>query len=344
MSLLATRMQNLRSGSNIDKNEYRPSRYGALDLYVSQTGKAGSIITPELVALAQQSIGRTLETPVIDYDGTISIGNTRSVTIADSENNSKMVQFTFQTYAFGFTQVPTLFLNNEIGAQRDFDTKMQKYLYKLAKTLDIAAIAELSANKTQVLKDALDYSVTGNVIKATKAQGDLVIGDLNPMMYANDFFNPIHIVGNAGIEAKIRHLAEHGLYNDENKQLEYNDKVLHFTSEIPNDTNAYGTGYAVEDGNVGLLFRFERECIAGRKTADGHEWSKDMLPILNIPCGTYYYESVGNYSGIAGAASADMDRVFKQHFGFAIDICFVTAYNSDPTTIASPIIAFDIAK
>ena len=56
-------------------------------------------------------------------------GSTRTVTIADSENTSKMVQITFATYAWGFTIAPAMYMNNEIGIQKDFETKMMKYIY-----------------------------------------------------------------------------------------------------------------------------------------------------------------------------------------------------------------------
>ena len=126
MSLIETRMLNLRSGSNLYKNEYRPSRYGAWDLFKVQDKQQGSIVTQELRDKAKLSNGRTLEFPVIDFDGSISIGSARTVTIADSENESHIVQITFVPYAFGFTQVPAMFMNNEIGLQEDFDIKMKK--------------------------------------------------------------------------------------------------------------------------------------------------------------------------------------------------------------------------
>ena len=150
MSLLATRMQNMRSTSNLDKNEFRPSRYGALDVFMQQTNDPAGILTPELKQKAELSIGSTLETPVIDYDGTISIGNTRSVTIADSENNSKMHTITFATYSWGFTIVPAMYMNNEVSMQRDFETKFNKYLFAFAKKLDGVCVSALSAAKTQV--------------------------------------------------------------------------------------------------------------------------------------------------------------------------------------------------
>lgn len=344
MSLVNTRIQNIRANSNLDKNELRPSRYGAIDLFITQSNRPDGILTDELKQKALTSIGSTLETPVIDYDADITIGNQRTLTIADSENTSNMKQITFTTYAWGFTIVPSLFMNNEISIQKDFETKFNKYLYKLAETLDKAAIAQLAAAKTQVFGDQLIYSVAGNLLTATWDDRDNLIGDLNPLMEANDYYKTLHIVGNMGINSLIRKLAEHGLYNDVNKQLEYQDKVLHWTNRLTNDGEAYATGYAIEDGNLGALFRFERECLLNSKTGDGHEWSTDRLPMLDIPVGTYYYDEAVDAKTIAGAASADMDRVRKEYYGFAIDVALVTPYNSSPTTIASPIMAFEIDK
>ena len=136
MSLINTRIQNLRAKSNMDKNELRPSRYGALDLFLLQSKDPAGILTPELVAKAEKSIGSTLETPVINFDAGITIGNTRSVTIGNSENTSAMYTITFATYTWGFTVVPAMYMNNEIQMQADFEVKFNKYLYKFAETLD----------------------------------------------------------------------------------------------------------------------------------------------------------------------------------------------------------------
>lgn len=335
-------MQSMYSQSNLDRNEFRPSRYGALDVFKQQTDDPAGIITPELKQKAEHSIGRTLETPVIDYDGNINISSTRSVEIEDGENNSKMYVLTFSTYSWGFTIVPALYMNNEISMQRDFQVKFNKYLYAFAKTLDGACESALGAAKTHVFNDSLNYAVSGNVVDAPWLDRESVIGDINPIMAANDYYDPIHIVGNGGVESIIRKMAQKGLYNEENKQLEYNDKILHFTNEVSNASGKYATGYAVTSGQLGLLFRLERECVLGTRSRTGHEWGVENLPMLNLPVGTYYYESVGNYGTIAGAASEDMTRSLKQHYGFAVDIAIVTPYNSSLENNASPIVKFQI--
>lgn len=344
MSLVLTRIQNIRANSNFDKFEYRPSRYGALNAFMVQSEDPTGILTEELKQKARTSIGNTLETPVIDYDADITIGSTRTLTIADSENTSKMVQITFATYAWGFTIAPAMYMNNEIGIQKDFETKMMKYIYAFAKKLDEAALAALAANKTQVLKNSLLYNWSSNAINAKWTERENVFGDLEVMMGANDFYGQLHIVGDPGVESIMRKLQQHGLYNDVNKQNEFGTKIVHLTNNIAAVENKYAQGYAVNAGSLGMLTRFERDCLLGTVSGDGHEWGIATLPLLNMPVGTYFYDSVGDYNTIAGVATADMVRTRKEHYGFAVDVAFLTAYNSAPSTLASPILAFNVSS
>lgn len=344
MSLVLTRIQNIRANSNLDKFEYRPSRYGALNAFMVQSEDPTGILTEELKRKARTSIGNTLETPVIDYDADITIGSTRTLTIADSENTSKMVQITFATYAWGFTIAPAMYMNNEIGIQKDFETKMMKYIYAFAKKLDEAALAALATNKTQVLKNPLLYNWSANAINAKWTERENVFGDLEVMMGANDFYGQLHIVGDPGVESIMRKLQQHGLYNDVNKQNEFGTKIVHLTNNIAAAENKYAQGYAVNAGSLGMLTRFERDCLLGTVSGDGHEWGIATLPLLNMPVGTYFYDSVGDYNTLAGAATADMTRTRKEHYGFAVDVAFLTAYNSAPSTLASPILAFNVSS
>lgn len=344
MSLVLTRIQNIRANSNLDKFEYRPSRYGALNAFMVQSEDPTGILTEELKQKARTSIGNTLETPVISYDDDITIGSTRTLTIADSENTSKMVQITFATYAWGFTIAPAMYMNNEIGIQKDFETKMMKYIYAFAKKLDEAALAQLAASKTQILKNKLLYDFSSNAINAKWTERENVFGDLEVMMGANDFYGQLHIVGDPGVESIMRKLQQHGLYNDVNKQNEFGTKIVHLTNNIAAASGKYAQGYAVNAGSLGLLTRFERDCLLGTVSGDGHEWGIATLPMLNMPVGTYFYDSVGDYNTIAGAATADMTRTRKEHYGFAVDVAFLTAYNSSPSTLASPILAFNVSS
>lgn len=331
-------MQNMRSSSNMDKYEIRPSRYGALNMFMNQSNDPAGILTPELKEKAEKSIGNILEFPVFDFDQGISIGNTRTVTIADSENTTQMYQITFTTYAWGFTIVPAMYSNNEVSMQADFEKKFSKYLYKFGETLDAACVAALEAAKSQVISDPLYYSVVANELVSPWKNRENLIGDFNPIMAADDFFANIHICGNGGLESIINKLAQQGVYNDKNKQLEYLDKTLHYTNRITNAANVFASMFAVQSGSLGLLTRFEREALLNTRARTGHEWSVDTLPMLNFPIGTYFYDSVGDQSAIAGAATADITRGRKEHYGFSVDVAYLTPYNSDPATRANPIV------
>lgn len=344
MSLVLTRIQSILADSRMDKYELRGSRYGALDCFMQQSADPSGILTEDIKAKARTSIGSTLQTPVIDYDKDVTITNQRTLTIADSENTSRFIQFTFATYAFGFTIAPAMYMNNEIGIQRDFQVKLMKYIYKLAEKLDEDALAVLAAKKTKIIKNPLLYTETAGVIDAKWTEREYILGDLNVIMGANDFYGQLHLVGDAGLESILKKMAQKDLYNAVNKRNEYSDKIVHFTNHLAASANKYAQGYAVQSGTLGMLTRFERDCLLGTVSGDGHEWGIATLPVLNLPCGTYFYDSVGDYSAIAGEATADMVRTRKEHYGFAVDIAFVSAYNSDPDTLASPIIGFNISN
>ena len=116
------------------------------------------------------------------------------------------------------------------------------------------------------------------------------------------------------------------------------------TNNLAATSGKYAQGYAVNAGSLGMLTRFERDCLLGTVSGDGHEWGIATLPLLNMPVGTYFYDSVGDYHAIAGAATDDMVRTRKEHYGFAVDVAFLTSYNSNKTTLPSPILAFNISS
>lgn len=344
MSLILTRTQNIRENSpNFYKWEDRPSELGALDFFMKDTNTIGGIATKDLQRRAKESLGSTLQTPVIQFDSGVTISSSRSVTIADDFNTSAMVNFTFVTYSWGWTETPSAHWNNEIKMQEDYEFSYKKYLHKFGKTLDTACIAALSAAKTQVFGDPLIYPTTGNVITASLADEFRLFADVGPIMNSNDFYGPLHYIGNPGFRSVINRIGENATYNAVNHAIELQNRELHFTNRITNATDMGASFYAVNEGAAALLYRFEIDALLRTKSRTGHEWDIDTLIGLDIPVSTYYYEGVGDFSADHGAATAANTRTFKKYFGFSVDVCFVTAYNSDPTTIASPILGCQVA-
>lgn len=344
MSLIATRLQNWRiENPELDRNMFRPSEYGALDFFIEQTDASNSIISPALRERAFASMGNSVQVPVLNYDSNVEVSNVRSCVVADDENTSALYTIVWATYSVGFTMVPAAYMNNEIDPQHDFERKMQKVCRALAAKLDEDAIAALEANKTQVFADLLQYQETGNSIQVPNQMAPEILGDINPMMRANDYPEMVHIIGNAGVDALIRKLAQHGVYNDANKRMEYDNKVLHYTNNLTNEASIYGTFYAVADGNVGVLTRVDREALR-RTRANFHEWDVVRLPYIDLPVGSHFYTAVGDQSAIAGDATADLTCAVKEFYGFSVDVAFIVAYNSDAANVANPIIKAEIAS
>ena len=328
MSLVATRLQNWRiENPELDRNMTRPCEYGALDFFIEQTNAPSSIINPNLRDRAFASIGNTVQVPVINYDGDVQVSNVRSCVIADDENTSALVTVVWATYAIGFTMVPAAYMNNEISNENDFLRK---------------AVAALEANKTQVFKTLLNYTEAGNVVQVPTQMATEILGDINPIMRANCYPEYIHIIANAGVDSLIRKLAQHGVYNDVNKRMEYDNKVLHYTNNVTDEAGKMGTMFAVADGNVGILTRVDREALR-RTRANFHEWDVVRLPYIDLPVGSHYYTAVGDQSAIMGAATADLTCAVKEYFGFSVDVAYMVAYNSNPDTVANPIIKAEIA-
>lgn len=344
MSLLATRLQNWRvSDPRFDKNMSRPCEYGALDLFKEQTDAPNSIVSPRLRDIAFRSIGNDVQIPVLNYNGSVNVATSRSCTIADAENTSALYTIVWQTFQVGFTMVPAAYMNNEIDYDRDFNRKMNDALFALAAKLDESAVAALEAAKTQVFKDLLYYTESGDVVQVPWDMRQEILGDIDPLMRANCYPGLIHIVGNAGVDSMVRKMAQLGLYNEINKRLEFEGKVMHFTNNVDNESGKFGTFYAVVDGNVAVLTRADREALRGA-SALGHEWGVENLPIINLPVGYHYYTAVGDQSATAGAATTDLTCGVKEYFGFSLDVAFLVAYNNTPTTVANPIIKVEIDK
>lgn len=209
--------------------------------------------------------------------------------------------------------------------------------------MDTACIAALSTNKTQVIGDSLIYTVSGDVVHADLDDEFRLFADVDPIMGSNDYYGRRNLIGNMGFQSLIARNAEHAKYNDANQEIHLQNKTIRYTNRIANAANKSATFYAVNEGSVGLLYRFEAEALLATRARTGHEWNLDRLIGLDIPVSTYYYEGVASHTADHGDATAHATRVMKQYYGFSVDVAYVVAYNSDQANIASPILACDIA-
>ncbi len=350
MSLVNTLTQSLRTKypSGLDKNEDRLSQYGAYEIFKMDTVSPDAIITPDVITTAKMSMGNTLTIPVIDSD-TVSITNTRTCTIPDYENTSNLVTVTFVTYQFGFTMVPSQYMNNDIGYQADYDNKLKKYLKQFASDLDTAAVAKLEADKTAVMNSAFvgagqKYgALVGDAIQVTDAQKGLFFNDATSIMAEDDFEGTYNVIGSQPLRSVVAEYANQGAGNGTNTMFQFGDYSFGYTNRIAAGAGNVASAYVMPKGTVATFNRNEPDAIAGSTVDSGEFWEEVQMPIVNLTMGAHYIKNCADNSALVGAGSSHLTASLKEGFIFSTDVAFITAYNSDPVTEAGPIHKVEIS-
>lgn len=323
---------------SFDKNEELVGLYGGLATFMKQTNDPLGIVTPELVAMAANSTGRTLKVPVLNKNTTNTVGSDRNVDLTGYQNVSAMQTVTFAPYTYEIEMIRAYTGTNYITYERDFRRKIDEMENKIIAALDLSACTILSTNKTQYLIEKLGNAFASNTFSIPTAQKESLFSDLKTLMTFNKFNGMIDIVANAGVKQLYDKLAQGGVYNAENKQMQYAGLNFNFTNNIANATGMSGSGYAVEAGTLGMVTRVEPEAIRNARSSDGREFTIITLPKTGIQCAMYAYSKVEDRTSLSGY----MERVVVEYYGFAFDAALFSAYNSSPTTIPTPIVKFDM--
>lgn len=345
MSLLLTLVQNLRAAypSQVDKNERRLSQYGVWEFFQQQAAIPGSIMTPQIKKLISQSFGKTIQVPVLDAQD-VTIGTTRTCTVAADENSSKLVTLTFVPYSFGFTMYPAQHYNNEIDYNADFNAKMRKYLLKFAATLDTAGRNVLETNRNQYFPADIDayFPDVANALQVPQASKNDFFNQFQAVLETMDFYDTPHIVGSTSLNPIIRRDMAQGAGNSTNQNFQFDPYVWHTSNRVTNAAGVEATVYGVVDGNVAAYNRNTPEALGNYTTGNGKEWGTAVLPIVNLEMGTFFYDDCADISALH-AGTVNNTRSKMEAFAFDTEICYMTSYNSDPTTRYTPIVKAEIA-
>lgn len=343
MSLALTLTQSLRTQypNNLDKNEQRLSRYGAWDFFQKETSAADSIMTPDIKEKIKKSFGNTVVVPVIDGED-VTIGNTRSCTVVDAENTSKLVTLTFATFAFGFSMYPAQHFNNDVSYQADYDRKLKKYLTKFAATLDTQAVATLEARKNTFWTgiDPEFYAQVGGALQVSQANKNDFYNNAQSILERMDFYGNPNVVHNIYHKPLVNRLQNQGANNDTNQQFQFDPFTWYGTNRIANAANVQSTGYLVQGGSVAVENRNDPDAIL-RSKAMGMEWSEVPMPIVNLTMGSFYREDC-NDANTLHAGTTGLTRTKRESFEFSTDICFMTVYNRNLATTYNPIVKFQV--
>jgi len=346
MSLVDSLMQPLRQeySGQLDKFEMRQSRYAGYDLFQKQTNDASGILTPDVRSAVKKSFGNSVVIPVLNADS-VTIGNVRSCTIADSENTSKLITLTFVTYAFGFTMTPAQHYNNDVKYQADFNQKLRKYLLQFASTLDTACINKLSTDKNIYWPSAITniYSQTGNALQVSQAQSPDFYNNLTSIMETLDFYGNYDIVASTSHNPLVRRLTNQGANNNTNQVFQFNGYEWGYTNRLTNGAGIQSTVYVMPKGAVAMENRNDPDAVMGSKVGDAKIWSEVEVPLVNLKMGSYYTKDCSDRS-MVNTGTTGLTRSLVEGFEWSTDVCYVTAYNSAPSTKGSPIIKAEISN
>jgi len=340
-NLAATVLQEMVAVTpSFDKNEELTGLYGGLATILKQTNDPLGIVTPELVAMAANSWGRSaLKVPVLKKKTDVAVGATRHLDLsAGYINESAMESISFSPYVYQFSMIEALNATNYISYERDLKRKLDEMENAIIQALDIAACSLLSTRKSQFLYEKLGNAFTGNTYGVTAQARESLLSDLKSLMTFNRFNGSVDIVANAGIKQLVDKLAQFGGANIENKQMQYNGLNFNYTNNVANAVGKGGSGYAIEAGTIGMLTRCEYEAVRGAKSTDGREMTIVTLPKTGIQCAMYHYAIFDDKS----AVKSDMGRVIEEKYEFSFDAAMFGASNSSPSTIPTPIIKFDM--
>lgn len=344
-------MQPLREqySGRYDKNESRPSRYGAFDFMMEDGMSPQSIFSDDVRNKIRNSFGNSVQIPVLDAKD-VTIGNVRSCTIADDENNSALITLTFVTYAFGFTMYPGQFKNNDIGYQADFSRKLNDYLIKFAATLDSQAVATFETNKNQYWADlAVYYPQVGDALQVTAAQQNDYYNQLQAIKETQDFYGDIKVVSSTSGSPLVRRLDNQGAGNGVNENFQIAPYDWMWSNRVLNGAGIRSTQYAITEGSTAIETRIDPDSEAGHKVGEQIEWAAVDVPLPgsanSLRMGSLYRQDCVDASGIQtpNTGVAGLTASLKESFQWSVDMVFATAYNSDPANRYSPITKVEIS-
>lgn len=336
----------LRSGysGKMDANVWRASRYGARETFVKQSASNDGILSAEDIANIKKSYGISTKIPVLDMP-TVTIGSVRNCVIQPDQNSSKMIVLTFVSYVWGFTMIPSMYVNNDVKYELDWQKKMRKYLLAVLKLQDVTCLAKINTDRNAVFTNlTYEYPVVGNAFQVPRNSREDVYNQITGIMGTADFSaSDYDVIANSGHEPLVNKLARNGTNNADNTLATLNGYNMHYSNSIVNNTGVRDTMYVVPPNTVAMATRNDPDARAGRRIA-GAKWGEVDMPMLDITVGTYETEKCADATAIFPTAeTAGLTRAAMQGFEFSFDATYVTAYVGDRSANMAPIQKLEIA-
>lgn len=354
MSVILTKMLPLIrqwEKDRLDVNEILMSQYGAWDLGIRQTASSRSILSPKNKELAENSYSNTVKIPVFQAQG-VSIGTTRSCTIADQENTTALVALTFTPISWSTAMYVDQYQTgsqpmNYIGYDADFNFKIEEINLQLMAQQDtfVRNVIDLAANTYWPANIATSYyPVVANALQVTQADKDDAFNQLAAIMNELDFYGKMDVLGSTKLTTLTRRLNAQGKENATNEQFQFMLGAFVFTSSnrVTSSAGVSMTGYCIRDGSVAIYNANNPSARARRTIGPGEfpakQWDTMVWPWLKLKVGTYLTNDCANNTGGTITDAATLRTGFSWDTQFGV-------MTPPPNTLhgQSPIVKFEIS-
>ena len=344
--LVETYLQDIRVAfpNNLDRDEWRFTRYGLLTATKEQTVHPMSIISEDLRQKALDSEGRALQVPVMKL-GALTVKNQRSCTIGDYENESAMVDVTWATLVTDFSMMKAQHHKNEVSYLQDFNKKMLLVQNLFANYIENAIYTKLDTDKSAIYNSTLvgatgKYPLIANTMQVYLAEQETFFNDVDVIMNQDDFWSPEWLVlGSTPLMSPVRHYLNQGASNDERLDYQFGPYSFRFSNQVVDGGGKKATGFIMPYGSIGLLTRVNIDAKMNNKASDGTSWETAFLDTLGFEVGVMHKSKCTDKSDVKGLEHLEATMV--ENFQFSIDFALLTPYNSDAVTKAGSIKKFE---
>lgn len=346
-NIVATVLQDYVSfyQGRLDRNEQRPSQYGALNAFKAQTASPVSILDDQVRANIERSFNSAVKVPVVNYKD-VTITNARTCALQTEGITSQLVTLTAVTYAFGFVAYPEQHYENYVSYQAAINKLIEAGLQKLAATVDAGCVSLLEANKNQYFpQEMLDYyPQVGNAFQVANADKDFFYNNLASIFHTADFTGDPDVITNHIGMADVRKIAAQGEGNAVNQGFQLLGYTWYPTNRVTNGAaTTQSTVYAIAPGSVAIASRIDPDAKKRQRIHESKYWDVfPNAPYLGMDLAVFYQADCADASALDAATLAGLTRSKVESWEFSVDVFYIKPYVSTPATRYSPIFKAEI--
>jgi len=329
----------------LDKQEQRPSIYGALNMFQAQTADPTSILDDQTKRGIDTRFNTSVIVPVVNYKN-ITIGNVRSCNLQSEGITSAEVTLTATTYVGGFIAYPQQHYENYISYQAAINKLIEATLQKFASTIDTAAVNKLDAVKNTYFPSSITafYPVVGNALQVPQAEKNDFYNNFGSIFTTMDFPGNIDVNTNPIGMGPVRRIAAQGMGNAVNEGFQLLGYQWYPSNRVTNGgAGIESTLYGVAPGNVAIYSRVDPDSRAGTRIHESKYWDIfPNAPYLNMDLGVYYQADCADASLIQASGLANSTNTKLESWQFSVDVFYLAAYNSAAGSRFDPIVKAEI--